>query len=250
MSDWSSWQAVDRFVDRESANATLKAVIVVKTPAVRVRYNLLSVSCRTHALCLTKVVHIMTNQLVKQRRLIAATATAHNHGLHVFASPGTVLHARSCRALSAAATASLVPHVACAASGVHAKLRPQLSSSSSSGSSSVSNAPYVARPSKRQVIPCGLQSAAAVNSITATRSVDAANHQPLTQQQLLDLGATFVRCWFAGIAKGPQAVEESLSSILDINVLLEADSVRQLQDQLVSNTWMPETERLLDLHRL
>jgi hypothetical protein len=64
--------------------------------------------------------------------------------------------------------------------------------------------------------------------------VDAANHQQLTQQQLLDLGATFVRCWFAGIAKGPQAVEESLSSILDSNVLLVADRVRQLQDQQVS----------------
>jgi hypothetical protein len=88
---------------------------------------------------------------------------------------------------------------------------------------------------RRQVIPCRIRSAAAVNPITATRSVDAAvNHQPLTQQQLLDLGATFVRCWFAGIAKGPQAVEESLSSILDSNVLLVADRVRQVDDQPVS----------------
>jgi hypothetical protein len=88
---------------------------------------------------------------------------------------------------------------------------------------------------RRQVIPCRIRSAAAFNPITATRSVEAAaKHQPLTQQQLLDLGATFVRCWFAGIAKGPQAVEESLSSILDSNVLLVADRVRQLEDQPVS----------------
>lgn len=119
-------------------------------------------------------------------------------------------------------------------------VQQQLSSSSSinSSASSSCNAPHMVRHCRRQVTPCGPQRAAAVNPITATRSVDAANHQPLTQQQLLDLGATFVRCWFAGIAKGPQAVEESLSSILDSNVLLVADRVRQLQDQQVGRVQM------------
>ncbi len=60
------------------------------------------------------------------------------------------------------------------------------------------------------------------------------NHKPLSQQQLLDLGATFVKCWFAGIAKGPQAVQDSLSSILDAEVVIMADRVRLFHDTHVS----------------
>ncbi|WIA16049.1 hypothetical protein OEZ85_012778 [Tetradesmus obliquus] len=53
-----------------------------------------------------------------------------------------------------------------------------------------------------------------------------------------------------GIAKGPQAVEESLSSILDSNVLLVADRVRQLQDQQGLSEVLAELERAhLEYHR-
>lgn len=53
---------------------------------------------------------------------------------------------------------------------------------------------------------------------------------PFTKQQLLDVAATFVKLWFAGIAKGPQAVEQELASILAGDVLIKADRVKRFHD--------------------
>jgi len=57
---------------------------------------------------------------------------------------------------------------------------------------------------------------------------------PFTKQQLLDVAATFVKLWFAGIAKGPQAVEQELAAILSSDVLIKADRVKHFRDTQVS----------------
>lgn len=57
---------------------------------------------------------------------------------------------------------------------------------------------------------------------------------PFTKQQLLDVAATFVKLWFAGIAKGPQAVEQELAAILSPDVLIKADRVKHFRDTQVS----------------
>jgi hypothetical protein len=56
----------------------------------------------------------------------------------------------------------------------------------------------------------------------------------LSQQELLDFGATFVKYWFTGVAKGPAAVHQALVSTLHDDVVLKADSVRQDQDMQAS----------------
>lgn len=81
--------------------------------------------------------------------------------------------------------------------------------------------------------------AASTDHSSATSTIQSAEkrsngHHRLNHQQLLDLGATFVKCWFTGIAKGPQAVEESLSSIMDMNATLMADRVGLLEDKQAS----------------
>jgi hypothetical protein len=58
---------------------------------------------------------------------------------------------------------------------------------------------------------------------------------PFSKQQLLDVAATFVKLWFAGIAKGPQAVEQELASILAPDVVIKADRVKRFRDTQV--TW-------------
>ncbi|KAF6266063.1 hypothetical protein COO60DRAFT_1456763 [Scenedesmus sp. NREL 46B-D3] len=168
---------------------------------------------------------------MKQRRpALPAAATGRDLRQQCCASSGMVHHARAKRVLQAVAVASPRAQFSCGARSLHASVPTKLSSNSSSTAS---------------------ESAAAINPVTATHSVDgAANHQPFTQQQLLDLGAKFVGSWFAGIAKGPQAVEESLSGILDSNVLLVADRVRQLQDQAGLTEVLAELERAhLEYHR-
>ncbi|KAF8059445.1 ABCA9 [Scenedesmus sp. PABB004] len=73
---------------------------------------------------------------------------------------------------------------------------------------------------------------------------------PLSRQALLDLGASFVRLWFAGIAKGPQAVEDGLGGILERGVVLTADGVRQLDDAHGLTQVLAELERAhLEYHR-
>ena len=57
---------------------------------------------------------------------------------------------------------------------------------------------------------------------------------PFTKQQLLDVAATYVKLWFVGIAKGPQAVEQELATILSPDVLIKADRVKHFQDTHVS----------------
>ena len=57
---------------------------------------------------------------------------------------------------------------------------------------------------------------------------------PFSKQQLLDVAATFVKLWFAGIAKGPQAVEQELASILAPDVVVKADRVKRFRDTQVS----------------
>eukprot|EP00878_Enallax_costatus_P001041 GHUV01001176.1.p1 GENE.GHUV01001176.1~~GHUV01001176.1.p1 ORF type:complete len:762 (+),score=253.99 GHUV01001176.1:257-2287(+) len=90
------------------------------------------------------------------------------------------------------------------------------------------------------------QPSAVVQSLDPT-SID---HPPLNHQQLLDLGATFVKCWFTGIAKGPQAVEDPLSSIIDEHATLKGDSVRLLEDQQGFVEVLAELERAhLEYHR-
>lgn len=73
-----------------------------------------------------------------------------------------------------------------------------------------------------------------VTTIHSTDSQGHNTHRLLNHQQLLDLGATFVNCWFTGIAKGPQAVEEPLSSIMDSDATLMADRVGLLEDKQAS----------------
>lgn len=70
---------------------------------------------------------------------------------------------------------------------------------------------------------------------TSIGNLDTANcnGHPLNHQQLLDLGASFVKSWFTGIAKGPQSVEQPLSRILHQDVTLMRDMVRLLEDRQV-----------------
>jgi hypothetical protein len=56
---------------------------------------------------------------------------------------------------------------------------------------------------------------------------------PFSKQQLLDVAATFVKLWFAGIAKGPQAVEQELANILAPDVVVKADRVKRFRDTQV-----------------
>jgi hypothetical protein len=72
------------------------------------------------------------------------------------------------------------------------------------------------------------------SSVVELASADPPVSQLLTQQQLLDVGAQFVRLWFAGIARGPQAVQQELHHVLDADVVIRADSVRMFQDSKVS----------------
>jgi hypothetical protein len=62
---------------------------------------------------------------------------------------------------------------------------------------------------------------------------EAVSNVPCTKQQLLDIAATFVKLWFAGIAKGPQAVEQELASILAADVVIKADRVKHFKDTQV-----------------
>jgi hypothetical protein len=62
---------------------------------------------------------------------------------------------------------------------------------------------------------------------------EAVSNVPFTKQQLLDVAATFVKLWFAGIAKGPQAVEQELASILPADVVIKADRVKHFEDTQV-----------------
>jgi hypothetical protein len=61
----------------------------------------------------------------------------------------------------------------------------------------------------------------------------------LSQQELLDFGATFVKYWFTGVAKGPAAVHQALLSTLHDDVVLKADSVRQDKDMQASTERPP-----------
>mgnify|MGYP001806850594 CR=1 FL=1 len=60
---------------------------------------------------------------------------------------------------------------------------------------------------------------------------------PLSKQQLLDIAASFVRLWFAGIAKGPQAVEQELAELLAPDVVIKADRVKHFKDTEVGAIW-------------
>lgn len=73
---------------------------------------------------------------------------------------------------------------------------------------------------------------------------------PFTKQQLLDVAATFVKLWFAGIAKGPQAVEQELAAILSSDVLIKADRVKHFRDTQGLHEVLGELERAhLEYHR-
>ena len=72
---------------------------------------------------------------------------------------------------------------------------------------------------------------------TATALYSQANTRQLTQQELIDFGATFVKHWFTGIAKGPAAVHPALTDMLHQDVTLMGDSVRIKHDVQV---WHPK----------
>lgn len=60
---------------------------------------------------------------------------------------------------------------------------------------------------------------------------------PFSKQELLDVAATVVKLYFAGVAKGPQAVEQELASILAGDVVIKADRVKRFHDTQV-RVWL------------
>lgn len=95
------------------------------------------------------------------------------------------------------------------------------------------SAPYHRRRQQYKPAPAAAADPLA-SSVVELASIDPPVRQPLTQQQLLDVGAQFVRLWFAGIARGPQAVQQELHQVLDTDVVIRADCVRMFQDSRVS----------------